>query len=87
MSKWHVSDVMTHIDSSGRLVVPAAIRKELGLTPGAAVTLRVTDGELRVLARSEAIRRAQERVRKYVRPGRSLADELIAERRAEWKRG
>jgi hypothetical protein len=39
------------------------------------------------VARSEAVRLAQERVRKYVQPGRRLADELIAERRAEWKRG
>ncbi|HYN41986.1 MAG TPA: AbrB/MazE/SpoVT family DNA-binding domain-containing protein [Thermoanaerobaculia bacterium] len=82
-----MNELLARIDSSGRLVVPAALRKELGLIPGAAVTLRVTDGELRVVARSEAVRLAQERVRKYVQPGRRLADELIAERRAEWKRG
>lgn len=82
-----MNEITAHIDSSGRLVVPAALRKELGLTPGAAVTLRVSDGELRVVARSEAVRLAQERVRRYVQPGRRLADELIAERRAEWKRG
>jgi hypothetical protein len=47
----------------------------------------VSDGELRVVARSEAVKLAQERVRRYVKPGRRLADELIAERRAEWRRG
>ena len=81
-----MNEITARIDSSGRLIVPAAIRKELGLIPGASVTLRVTDGELRVVARSEAVRLAQERVRKYVQPGRRLAEELIAERRAEWKR-
>lgn len=75
------------IDPSGRLVVPAAIRKELGLTPGASVTLRVTDGELRVVARREAVRLAQERVRRYVVPERRLAAELIADRRKESRRG
>lgn len=34
----------------------------------------------------EAIRRAQERVRRYVPEGVSLSDELIAERRAEARR-
>ena len=34
----------------------------------------------------EAIRRAQAIVRKYVPPGRSLSDELIAERRREAQR-
>ena len=33
--------------------------------------------------RDEAIRRAQALVRPYVGPGRSLSEELIAERRAE----
>lgn len=82
-----MGEITARIDTSGRLVVPAALRKSLGLTPGATVTLRVSDGELRVLARTEAVRLLQERVRKYVRPGRHLAEELIAERRAEWKRG
>jgi vacuolar-type H+-ATPase subunit H len=34
----------------------------------------------------KAIRRAQERVRRYVPEGVNLADELIAERRAEARR-
>jgi AbrB family looped-hinge helix DNA binding protein len=82
-----MNEIRAHIDPSGRLVVPAALRRSLGLTPGASVILRVTDGELRVVARSEAVKAAQARVRRYVKPGRSLAGELIAERRAEWRRG
>jgi hypothetical protein len=31
----------------------------------------------------QRLKRAQESVRRYVKPGQSLADELIAERRAE----
>jgi AbrB family looped-hinge helix DNA binding protein len=82
-----MNEITAHIDGSGRLVVPAAIRKSLGLTPGTAVTLRVADGELRVVARSEAVKLAQERVRRYVGSGRKLSAELIAERKAEWNRG
>ncbi len=69
--------------SGGRLQIPAEIRKELGLHDGDQVTLKVVDGELRVRSVREAIRRAQEMVRKYVPEGVSLVDELIAERRAE----
>lgn len=78
-------EITAHIDVSGRLVIPAAIRRSLGLAPGTSVTLRVAHGELRVVARSEAVRAAQARVRRYVKPGRSLAGELIAERRVEWR--
>ncbi len=82
-----MNEITAHIDVSGRLVIPAAIRRNLGLMPGASVTLRVAGGELRVVARSEAVKAAQARVRRYVKPGRSLAGELIAERRAERRRG
>lgn len=82
-----MNEIAARIDTSGRLVIPARLRADLGLTPGAAVVLRVADGELRVVARAEAVRAAQARVRRYVKAGRSLAGELIAERRAEWRRG
>jgi AbrB family looped-hinge helix DNA binding protein len=71
------------IGSGGRLVIPAEIRRELGLEEGEPVVMRVVDGELRLWSLSEGIRRAQAIVRRYVPPGVSLADELIAERRAE----
>jgi antitoxin PrlF len=39
------------------------------------------DDELRITTLKNRIERAQRRIRRYVKPGRSLADELIAERR------
>jgi hypothetical protein len=39
------------------------------------------DDELRITTLKCRIERAQRRVRRYMKPGRSLADELIAERR------
>jgi hypothetical protein len=41
----------------------------------------MVDGELRIATMRGGLRRAQERVRKYVPAGVSLADELSAERR------
>lgn len=68
--------------SGGRLQVPADIRRALGLSDGDTVTMRVVDGELRVLPYRSAIKRVQEQLREYIPEGVSLSDELIAERRA-----
>lgn len=70
------------IDRRGRIVVPAEYRRALGLHPGDEVTLILADGEVRIVTRAEAIRRAQELVAWRSRR-RSLVDELIAERRGE----
>ncbi len=42
--------------------------------------LRPEDDELQVTKLKRRLDRAQRRVRQYIKPGRSLADELIAER-------
>ena len=43
--------------------------------------LRIEDNELRVSTLKTRLARAQQRLRRFVKPGRSLAKELIAERR------
>lgn len=69
--------------SGGRLQVPADIRHALGLKDGDAVTMQVKDGQLHIRPYRDVLREIQERMRQYVPEGVSLADELIAERRAE----
>ncbi len=71
------------MDRHGRIVVPAEYRRALGMHPGDEVTLILADGEVRILTRAEAIRRAQELVARRSGAQRSLVDELIAERRTE----
>lgn len=66
----------------GRLVVPAALRRELGLTPGERLLIRMKDGALILEPKNTLERRLRERFRN-VDPQISLADVLIAERRAE----
>lgn len=67
----------------GRLLIPARFRKSLGFDEDGHVLMRIEDGELHVLSRKQALEHARAIVRKYVPPGVSLVDELIAERRAE----
>jgi bifunctional DNA-binding transcriptional regulator/antitoxin component of YhaV-PrlF toxin-antitoxin module len=71
------------IASGGRLVIPVALRRALGMEEGTAVTMSIKDGELRVHTVSEGIRRAQALVAQYVPANVPLVDELLADRRAE----
>lgn len=72
--------------SGGRLQIPARVRQELGLKDGDAVIMETVGGELRIRPYREVLSEIQRRLRKYVPEGVSLADELIAERRAEAER-
>ena len=71
------------VGPGGRIVIPAPMRRELGIEPGDSVTLKMEDGDLRIVSRQAALRRIRERLRKKVPHGVSLADELIKDRRAE----
>ena len=73
----------TTIREGGRLVIPAAYRKALGLKPGDEVLLSLEDGEIRVVSTRQAVARAQTLVRRYIPKGRSLSEELIKERQEE----
>ena len=73
------------VGPQGRLVIPAEIRRELGISPGD-VLLAVVEDERLVLEKREAVLRRLRRRFAHVEPGVSLADELIAERRSEARR-
>ena len=70
----------------GRIVIPAAFREALGLSEGDTLIASIDDGELNLLTRRAAVRRAQAIVRQFVPEGVSLVDELIADRRREVER-
>jgi AbrB family looped-hinge helix DNA binding protein len=74
-------ETRTRINENGRVVIPSSFRKALGLNAGDEVVLRIEDDELRITTLKHRLQRAQSLVRKHVKPGTSLADELIAERR------
>jgi AbrB family looped-hinge helix DNA binding protein len=71
------------VRSNGRLVIPASYRKALGVGEGDELIVRLEGGELRLSSRKTSLKRAQERVRRYVPEGVALSDELVAERREE----
>jgi AbrB family looped-hinge helix DNA binding protein len=71
------------LNDEGRLVIPAACRKRLGMSPGQELLLQISEQGLLVYTPDLALKRLQDWVAVHVPPGVSLVDELIAERRAE----
>jgi bifunctional DNA-binding transcriptional regulator/antitoxin component of YhaV-PrlF toxin-antitoxin module len=78
-----ISSKTVTMSSGGRLVIPADMRRELGLNEGVAVVLKIHDAALTIQTKSVAMAKAKALISKYVPAGISLADELIAERRDE----
>jgi AbrB family looped-hinge helix DNA binding protein len=71
---------------NGRIVIPAAMREQLGLEPGVTLFLNVKDGVLHIESLPARIRRIQQDFAPFRKPGVLASDELIAERRAEaWR--
>jgi AbrB family looped-hinge helix DNA binding protein len=75
------SEARMRVNENGRVVIPASFRKALGINIGDEVVLRIEHDELRITTLKRRLERAQRLIRKHVKPGISLADELIAERR------
>lgn len=68
----------------GRIVVPAEVRAALGLKKGDKVLVSLdADGEVRLSTQIQALRRLQEKMRPFKRPGINEIDDFIAFRRAE----
>jgi AbrB family looped-hinge helix DNA binding protein len=77
-----MEEFVVKLGTNGRLVIPAAVRRALGVAEGDELSLALVDDELRVTTLRAAVRRAQRVMAQRVPTERSLADELIAERRA-----
>ena len=75
--------VGAQMNRQGRVVIPAAIRKQMDLEGPVDLLLRLEDGVLTVETMAGAVARVQRIVASHIEPGRSLVDELITERRAE----
>ena len=68
------------LGKQGRLVVPAPLRQELGLSQGDDLIAKAEDGRLILEPRAVVVARLRERFKNVEG---SLANELLAERREE----
>ena len=82
----HSEHYIITLGERGRLVLLAPLRRRLDLHPGDRLIVTVeAQNELRVVSAREQARRLCS-IYQDLAPGRSLADELIAERREEARR-
>ena len=77
----------TQIGPGGRVVIPAQMRRALGLQPGDEVVFVLEADGLRLMTRAQALEEARRRVRRYVPADVSLVEELLHDRREESSRG
>ncbi len=71
------------LGDSGRIVLPAAIRKEFGLEPGERLTVISGDGEIRILNRRMALRSIRAGIVKNRGSLKGILDDFLAERHEE----
>jgi AbrB family looped-hinge helix DNA binding protein len=75
----------TKVNEGGRIVIPAKMRKALGIEVGKNVTLTLKTDSLEITTREKAFKRIEEMMKPHIKPSRSVVDELINERREEAK--
>lgn len=71
------------IGKGGRVVIPASLRRKMGVTVGDELILRYRNGHLEIMTAKQAVHAAQELVGRFVGKKRDLAKELIAQRRKD----
>ncbi len=79
-------DAMTKLGEGGRIVVPSAFRKALGIRTGDDLIMVLENDELRIMSPRRAIERARAIVRQYIPDGVQLSESLLEDRRREAER-
>ena len=73
------------IIDGGKLIIPAAFRRKLGIDTGDTVVVELGEDGLHVRSLPSAVRLAQQIVREFVPDEVDLAEDLIDDRRIEAK--
>lgn len=79
-----VAPMRLRVEADGRLVLPAEVVRALQVDDDGLVAVRVDDGECRLVAAVDAAKRVQGLLAHLKRPGESVVDGFLAERRAAW---
>lgn len=80
------NEVRLRLGENGRVVIPLEVRRNLGVESGGEIILKHDENGYRITTQQQRLAEARKRIRRYVKPGVSLVDELIAERREAAKR-
>jgi AbrB family looped-hinge helix DNA binding protein len=79
-------ETRTRLNESGRLVLPKEIRDFLGAQPGDVLFFTEDGDGVRIETQKQKLRKIQAHIMSIVGPEISMVDELIAERREEFRK-
>jgi AbrB family looped-hinge helix DNA binding protein len=82
----HMKSLVVKVDASGRILLPAKVRRDLHLKRGSELVMRLGKGSVQLKTRARALKEAQEYFSQFRRKGELWSDELIKERRQETRR-
>lgn len=74
-------EIRLRLAENGRVVIPAQVRKELGVESGGEIILQREENGYRLSTRRQRIEEARRYLRRHAKPGGSVVEEFIAERR------
>src|SRR5674476_727105 len=74
--------ISVKVEKSGRILIPAAVRRRFDLKEGTEVILRVDEDGIQMGTREQALARIRKELRRYIPEGSCLSEELIQERRS-----
>ena len=74
------------MQENGRVILPSELRKSLGLAKGDKVLIEADDNQVVLTTARLRRKRAQEIASRYAKPGVSIVEEFLAEKRAEAER-
>jgi bifunctional DNA-binding transcriptional regulator/antitoxin component of YhaV-PrlF toxin-antitoxin module len=79
-----VNTISVRVEKSGRVLIPVAVRRQLGLKEGKSdLLLHIDQGSVGVTTRDRAVAEVQKWAARYAKPGRPISDDLIKDRRRE----
>ena len=79
-----MATISVRVEKSGRILIPAAVRRKLGLKEGESdLLLKIDETPVGVTTRAQALAHIQKWAAGYAVPGRVFSEELIEERRKE----
>ena len=83
--KNHTIESKALINDTGRILIPASIRKALNLNIGDELLLKVEEDEIHIIPLSKAVQQAQDLIRQYNKDGLKLTDVLADLRHEDQK--
>ncbi len=83
---FHMKPLLVKVDGSGRILLPARVRKDLRLKRGSVLVMRLSKDTVQLRTRDQAVREAQRYFSQFRKEGELWSEELIRERRQEAKR-